>query len=207
MLVVVLSNALALILEAVMFASHADTTDVYFVDGKRIEYFDGSQVSNAMIQSYKIERVPGLAQRRHVINTYGADKAYFIPNLSEMGHMTIINGKVIGLNGKQGSLIDGYDPSSDNFEILPPGSIIMGEKKGDIKYEKSDVVVKTASNKATVFSFENAVYLVNGRKITKNEFDKIDLTTIISVSIIKDPAEVKKYDIGNIKTVISIATK
>lgn len=83
----------------------------------------------------------------------------------------------------------------------------MGEKKGDVKYEKSDVVVKTASNKATVFSFENAVYLVNGRKITKNEFDKIDLTTIISVSIIKDPAEVKKYDVGNIKTVISIATK
>lgn len=207
MLVVVLSNVLALILEAVMFASHADTTDVYFVDGKRIEYFDGSQVSNTMIQSYKIERVPGLTQRRHIINTYRADKAYFIPNLSETDYMTIINGKMIGLNGKQGPLIDGYDPSSDSFEILPPGSIIMGEKKGDIKYEKSDVVVKTASNKATVFSFENAVYLVNGRKITKNVFDKIDLTTIISVSIIKDPAEVKKYDVGNIKTVISITTK
>ena len=207
MLTVFLSNALAFIVEVAMFASPTDTTDVYIVDGKSIENFDGSQISNRMVRSYEIERVPGLAQRRHIIYTDSANKTYFIPNLSETGSMTIINGKVIGINGQQGSFFEGDYSSSDSFAILPPGSIIMGAKKGDIKYDKSDVVVKTAQNRATIYSYDNAIYVLNGKKISKDEFDKIDLANIISVSIIKNSKEIKKYDVGNFKTVISITTK
>ncbi len=83
----------------------------------------------------------------------------------------------------------------------------MGDKKGDVKFDKSDVVVKTGPNRGTIYDFGNAVYVLNGKKISKKEFDKIDLAKIISVNIIKDPKEIQKYDVGNIKTVISITTK
>ena len=207
MLISFLSTALAFMLETAVIVPPADTIDIYIVDGKRVENFDGSQISRKMIQSYKIERVPGLAQRMHVIFTDRTDKTYFFPFPSEAGAMTIINGKVIGLKGQEQSSIEGYDSMSEYFDYLPQGSIIMGDKKGDVKFDKSDVVVKTGPKRGTIYSFENAIYVLNGKKITKKEFDKIDLATIISVSIIKDPKEIQKYDVGNRKTVISITTK
>ena len=207
MLISLLSTALAVMLETAAIVPPADTLDIYIIDGKRVENFDGSQISRYFIRSYKIERVPGLAQRMHVIYTGRTDKTYFFPFPSETGAMTIINGRVIGLNGQEQSSIEGYDSSSEFFNYLPEGSVIMGDKKLDVKTDKSDVVVKTGPNRGTIYGFENAVYVLNGKKISKKEFDKIDLATIISVNIIKDPKEIQKYDVGNIKTVISITTK
>lgn len=203
MLISLLSTALAVMLETAVVVPPTDTLDIYMIDGKIVENFDGSQISRKMIQSYRIERVPGLAQRMHVIYTGGTDKTYFFPYPSEAGAMTIINGKAIGLNGQGPSSID----LSEYFDYLPEGSVIMGDKKGDVKFDKSDVVVKTGPNRGTIYDFGNAVYVLNGKKISKKEFDKIDLAKITSVNIIKDPKEIQKYDVGNIKTVISITTK
>ena len=203
MLISLLSTALAVMLETAVVVPSTDTLDIYMIDGKIVENFDGSQISRKMIQSYKIERVPGSALRMHVIYTDRTDKTYFFPYPSEAGAMTIINGKAIGLNGQGPSSID----LSEYFDYLPEGSIIMGDKKGDVKFDKSDVVVKTGPNRGTIYDFGNAVYVLNGKKISKKEFDKIDMAIITSVNIIKDPKEIQKYDVGNIKTVISITTK
>ena len=207
MLISLLSTALAVMLETAVVVPPTDTLDIYMIDGKIVKNFDGSQISRKMIQSYRIERVPGLAQRMHVIYTGRTDKTYFFPFPSETGAMTIINGRVIGLNGQEQSSIEGYDSSPEYFNYLPEGSVIMGDKKGDVKFDKSDVVVKTGPNRGTIYGFENAVYVLNGKKISKKEFDKIDMAKITSVNIIKDPKEIQKYDVGNIKTVISITTK
>lgn len=185
-------------------AAPADTVDVYVVDGKIIKNFDGSQISGNIIQSYRIERAIDLPQRTHIITTRSSDKAYFFPYYPAEGGLTIVNGQAVGLDNP---VLQITDSLSDYFGELPAGSIVMSPQKGMMSFDKSDVVVKTESNKGVVYGFYNAAYLLNGKRISKKEFDKLDLTTIVSVSVIKDPKQIKKYNIGNYRVIISIVTK
>ena len=201
---VLLSVISALMLSTGAVAAPADTVDVYVVDGKVIDNFDGSQISGNIILSYKIERSANLPQRTHIITTRSSDKTYFIPYYPAEGGMTIVNGQAIGLGPSDWQITDSL---SDYFDKLPPGSIVMSPKKGMISYDKSDVVVKTEPGKGVVYDFSNAAYVLNGKRISKKEFDKLDLTTIVSISVIKDPKQIQKYNIGNYRVIISIVTK
>lgn len=201
---VLLSVISALMLSTGAVAAPADTVDVYVVDGKVIDNFDGSQISGNIILSYKIERSATLPQRTHIITTRSSDKTYFIPYYPAEGGMTIVNGRAIGLGPSDWQITDSL---SDYFDKLPIGSIVMSPKKGMISYDKSDVVVKTEPGKGVVYDFSSAAYVLNGKRISKKEFDKLDLTTIVSISVIKDPKQIQKYNIGNYRVIISIVTK
>ena len=54
---------------------------------------------------------------------------------------------------------------------------------------------------------QNNIHIIASWRISKKEFDNLDLTTIVSISVIKDPKQIQKYNIGNYRVIISIVTK
>lgn len=186
MLNILLSALCAVALHA---EAPADTVDRYVIDGEKITAFDGSQLQNKIILKYTIDcrNVSGNVEKIHSITTLNsqklqedarkaveeAEKALKIydSQIRQSRPLVIIDGAVsqesslTGISPDEISSITVYKPSdrstvTHNGEILDSGTIMVYTKNG--KY--------------------NADIYVNGRKVSKEEYKKIDSKNVVSTN-------------------------
>ncbi len=98
------------------------------------------------------------------------------------------------LTKEQSTLTKLYGTQSEN------GVIVIVTKQ----YQKSlnDIASREIENVT-----ENVLYLLDGKKITKNEVSKIETYKIKSINVIKNPSEIAKYTSDSYEGVIIIDLK
>lgn len=169
--------------------SPADTVDRYVIDGEKIIGFDGSQLQNKIILKYTIDyrKVAGTVEKTHSITTLNSQKLQedarkaveevekalktYESQIRQSRPLVIIDGAVsqesslTGISPDEISSITVYKPSDKstvtyNGEILDSGTVMVYTKNG--KY--------------------NADIYVNGRKVSKEEYRKIDSKKVVSTN-------------------------
>lgn len=169
--------------------SPADTVERYVIDGEKIIGFDGSQLQNKVILKYTIDyrNVSGTVEKTHSITTLNSQKLQedalkslelagkalkiYDSQIRQSKPLIIIDGVVSqesslkGISADDISSITVYKPSdrstvTHNGEILDSGTIMVYTKNG--KY--------------------NADIYVNGRKVSREEYRKLDSKNVVSTN-------------------------
>lgn len=155
-----------------------DTIDKYVIDKQIIEKFDGTQLEGKTISKYMIayRNVGNRVEKNHIIFTENK-------NFS-------LNGKMVNQVRYEGLIvIDGKEMSSNDLNHLKTDEILdMKIYKADSKVAKSYgergkngvMMITTKVNKNSGY-----VYLIDGKRVEKNEVDKLSPTRIASMKIDK----------------------
>lgn len=173
-------------------AQTSKTTEKYIIDGKEITNFDGSQLKYKVILDYKIE--PGTECFVHRITTADSLKnlkvkldgwKIDIPKIFDEGankgkyKLVIKKDKLLyivdGVEKKNG--LEGIDLTNiASMTVFKPGS------KEALSYGEAGkngvVIIKTRKE-------DHIVYIINGKKATKIEVDKLTPNLIKNVIVMK----------------------
>ena len=173
-------------------AQTSKTTEKYIIDGREITNFDGSQLKDKVILDYKIE--PGTECFVHRITTADSLKnlkvkldgwKIDVPKIFDEGEnkgkykLVIKKDKLLyivdGVEKKSG--LEGIDLTNiASVTVFKPGS------KEALSYGEAGkngvVIIKTRKE-------DHIVYIINGKKATKIEVDKLTPNLIKNVIVMK----------------------
>lgn len=228
----ILSAVCAIALNAT--AAPVDTVDTYIVNGDKIENFSGSQLEGKIVTRYTIGRVKGKAERVHIITTKGttvesgSKSTIVLSPAAATASVVIIDGKKESHEAlatlspekiKNITVLKGDKAVKVYGEEAREGVVIVTTKKGtnnicsDIPLSGKIVSIKgndTGNDVHVVdeytISKDKVVYILNGKEITKEKFDKISPQNIKSMTVVKGKENVKKYTDKDC-SVILITTK
>ena len=209
----IIASVCALALSASPGQVQADTVDVYIIDNVKVENFDGSQLKGKSILDYSI-KVSG-TRRIHTIQT--ADGKFTISHqafpVSEFSKLADENARiakeaaenaqkaadqireqfpntsVIILDNKIIPIWETQDLDPDNISnilVYKPGSK-EASRYGQTAAKKGVVIINT---KGADSDFSVA-YIVNGKKISKEEFSKINSSDIKEMSSVMNDSTLK----------------
>ena len=157
-----------------------DTIDKYVIDKQVIERFDGTQLEGKTISKYIIayKNTGNVVEKTHVIQTndHAVHATVGIMNGTRYEGLVIVDGKEV-TSKELNNIVRAVEVVSVNMH--KPGSKVA-QSYGE-KGEKGVMVIETKAGKAK----NGIVYIVNGEKMEKKEFDKIPSNKIASISVDK----------------------
>ena len=171
-----------------------DTIDKYVIDKQVVEHFNGTQLEGKTISKYMIayKDAGNVVEKTHVIytetNTLSANK---LVKIEETMNKTVYDGLIL-VNGKEVDRkelkeIKAHDVLGIN--AYKPDSKVA--KSYDEKGKNGVLMILTKHNKDNKIS----IYLVDGKKVEKSEFEKLLPSQIASI-------EIKKEDVVSIVDVV-----
>lgn len=172
-----LSALCALALNVQSMEVKKDTIDKYMIDKQIIERFDGTQLEGKTISKYIIayRNVGDMVEKNHIIIT--EDKGFSL------------NGKVKQIKYEGLIIIDGKEATTNQLSQLKADEIVkmknykagskVAESYGE-KGKKGVIWITTKTNKTS----EN-IYFIDGRRVGKEEVDKLSPNRIASMKIDK----------------------
>ncbi|MCF0178220.1 MAG: hypothetical protein HUJ90_06295 [Bacteroidales bacterium] len=187
MLATILSAVLALTIGSADLQTapaQKDTIDTYIINDKIVANFDGSELEGKTIKYYRVTREGGEKPMRvHLIITDDYAPA---------------NGKTIA-----------------SSKLIIKERVATDEEVAELKNgSKSEVIVigntdvQTTGKDVKRISNENTLYLVNGKAISSEDFNKIDVQKIQSINVIKNPELIKQFTKDpKVEVVMKINTK
>ena len=177
---ILLSAFCALALNVQSVEVKKDTIDKYVIDKQVIERFNGTQLEGKTISKYIIayKDAGNVVEKTHVIQT--SDNAVpatvGIMNGTSYEGLVIVDGKEV-TSKELNNIVRANEVVSVNMH--KPGSKVA-QSYGE-KGEKGVMVIETKAGKAK----NGIVYMVNGQKMEKKEFNKIPSNKIASISVDK----------------------
>lgn len=197
----IISAVCAAALNTAAISAPADTVDTYLVNGRKIENFNGSQLENKVVTRYSIARAKGRAERVHIISAKGTDE---INNTIRLSQTPDLDGMSQSAFTITYIVIDGKRASTDELKALAPDkiysvSVLEGDSAVKTYGEEAKngaviVTTKGSRNNITVTQTPvKVVYVLNGKIISKNEFDKLTPAQIKDMKILKGKEQTRKY--------------
>ena len=156
-----------------------DTIDKYVIDKQVIERFNGRQLEGKTISKYIIayKNAGNVVEKNHIIITTNKDFS--------------LNGKTVNQMKYEGLIIiDGKEATNNDLSHLKADEIAKmenykaGSKVADSygdKAKKGVLWITTKNNKTS-----ETIYFIDGRRVRKDEVDKLSPNKIANISINKE---------------------
>lgn len=196
MLTLIASALCMTMLDATPAPGPADTVNVYIIDNKVVDDFNGTQLIGKEIESYIIAKSEKEPKKVHIITTstpafkiMGGD----LPTKQEIDDFL--------------KLMDGIKISTKDLYDLMPGRISEIEVFKAGSEEARAFGEKGANGVISVLTKDSSAYILNGKRITEDEFGSINPSDIKSITVLRDKASLKKYDAKDCSSIILVETK
>lgn len=163
-----------------------DTVDVFVIDGKKMERFDGNLLKNKFIFDYSMscQDKGKHVERIHEINTnsrHYADSVKYRFELVTKQLSDSLKGQMIYYWNNSDCIdkIKNFFPSDISSIRIDTASVYI--QKGELKKIKViDMTMKPEKS-----DNEPVIYIIDGRKSTEKDLHNLDPTTIKSINIDK----------------------
>ena len=163
-----------------------DTVDVFVIDGKKMEHFDGNLLKNKFIFDYSMscQDKGKHVERIHEINTnsrHYADSVKYRFELVTKQLSDSLKGQMIYYWNNSDCIdkIKNFFPSDISSIRIDTASVYI--QKGELKKIKViDMTMKPEKS-----DNEPVIYIIDGRKSTEKDLHNLDPTTIKSINIDK----------------------
>ena len=192
----------------------------YFIDGKRIENFDGSQLVGKTIKHYDLKRLEQVTI--HNIST--TDNWVKIQSASSATTVRVLSAEEAAVNGIPLTagvmktsmrnpliIVDGQEFTGSISDIAPDNIKSMNVYEADSEVAKSygdkgkNGVIKIFTEKLP----EAVTYFINGEKASKADFNKLSPDSIKEIKVLKrgSAAAIQASPDGNTNDIYLITTK
>lgn len=205
----ILSSFCALALNVSAAGAQQDTLYRYIIDNQKVENFDGSQLQGKTIKSYTVTEAKN--ESRNVVY-----QVHSIETVKSLFSYEKNENRIELKNPKEKIaeplyVVDGEVADTVNRSSLSPERISSmvfykpGSKEAAFYGDKGkNGVLKIVTVKSTE---DATVYVIDGKKVEKGSLDGIAPDQIKSITVLKNPEEVKKYTDEKKSGVILIETK
>ena len=192
----------------------------YFIDGKRIENFDGSQLVGKTIKHYELKcleqvTIHNISTTDDWVKIKGASSATTVRVLS--AEEAAANGIPLTAGSMTASMrnpliiVDGEVFTGSISDIAPDNIKSMNVYEADSEVAKSygdkgkNGVIKIFTEKLP----EAVTYFINGEKASKSDFNKLSPDNIKEIKVLKrgSAAAIQASPDGNINDIYLITTK
>lgn len=151
--------------------------DVYIIDGDTVGNFDGSQLMGKQIVHYTVTQLAGGQHMtvHHITTASGPGKAATRPDAAQAAHaepLLVVDGAVC-----HGNINDVKPDDIAYVDVYKPGS----EVANAYGTRGKNGVIKIFTKK----SGSGITYIVDGKVVTKADFNKIKLADIKAVKVLK----------------------
>lgn len=186
MITTIMSAVCALVLGTTVLTTPTDTANVYMLNGEKIENFDGSQLRGKAIKDYRIgvatDNATGRVSKIHMITTAANEPGFIVNKVS--GETSQLGNVVYVVDGKEVPAMEFAKIKTNNITnvtVLKPGSAAAKERTKD---ENTTVII--------VGTKKDNIYVIDGKKVSEAEFTKLDVKSLLSVTVLKAGSEAAK---------------
>lgn len=180
----------------------ASKGDIYMIDGKQVEDFDGSQLEGKTVKHYDLKKIPG--SERTIHNIFTTDdwvKIEGVKTKTNVRVMTDEEALTAGIPLESGyqtwhahnplTIVDGKEYTEDVDNIKPDQIKSIDVFKAGSKVANS---YGEKGKNGVVMIYTNdqpkaIIYIINGQRATKAEVDRLSPDNIKKVEVLKRGSE------------------